>query len=115
MDPAQANQDLKDYVNRLIEEKGFLDLTPEVRAEVENDLLTQLDDFIVARTIAALSDEDVLSFENLLKDQKSDQEIQQFVADKIPDYPNFLAQVLLEFRDVYLGLTQAPPAEDQPA
>lgn len=40
----------------------------------------------------------------MLKDQKSEIEIQKFVSEHIPDFITFLTDVLLEFRGIYLGL-----------
>lgn len=114
MDP-QGNQSqaLMQFVDKLIEEKGFLDLTPEVREELKKDLLLRIDSFIAARVIAALSDTDVLTFEQMLKDKKPQEEVQKFVESHVPDYMNFLTNVLLEFRGVYLGGIKAPQAQSQ--
>ncbi len=100
---------MDDFVDKLIEEKGFPDLTEEVRGELKKDLLTRVDNFLTAKIVAALSDEDVSSFESMLKERKEAQEIQEFVAGHIPDFTNFLANALLEFKGVYLGTLQPPP------
>lgn len=96
------------YVEQLIEERKFPDLTPEVREELKKDLIRRLDSFIAAKVIATLSDEDVLKFEQMLKDNKPDEELQKFTVEHVPDFTAFLTNVLLEFRGVYLGLIQAP-------
>lgn len=102
----------ENFINQLIEEKKFPDLTPEVREELKKDLLLHLDDFLAARIISALSDQDVLTFEKMLTENKSSEEIQKFTVDHIPDYINFLTNSLLEFRGVYLGLILVPPFID---
>lgn len=96
------------FIDDLIEEKGFPDISEEVRDEIRKDLLVRFDDFMAARIITALSDEDVKTFEEMLKTQKSEEEIQKFVSEHIPDFTNFLTNVLLEFRNVYLGIIEAP-------
>jgi hypothetical protein len=96
------------FVDGLIDQKGFTDLTPEVREELKSDIYQRLNDFIVARMIAAFSDEDVLKYEQLLKENKPQEELQQFAADHIPNFVDFLTNVLLEFQDVYLGRIQQP-------
>lgn len=102
------DQALKQYVDVLIEERKFPDLTPEVKEQMQKDILQRLDNFIAARIIAALSDEDVLVFEKMLKDKKQEEEIQNFVSGHIPDFVNFLTATLLEFRGVYSGLIETP-------
>lgn len=104
------DQNLGNFVDKLIEEKGFPDLVPEVKQEIKQDLMTRLDNFITARIIARLSDQDVLQFENMLKEEKKQEEIQEFVIGRMPDAINFLTNTLLEFKAVYLGLIQPPPA-----
>ena len=96
------------YVDKLIEDKGFPDITTEVREEIKKDVLRRLNDFIAARIIAGLSDADVNTFEQMLKDGKPDTEIQNFVTTHIANFVDFLTNVLLEFRGVYLGTIQSP-------
>lgn len=96
------------YVDQLIEERKFPDLAPEVKQELRKDLLNRLDSFIAAKVIAALSDEDVLTFEQMLKDNKPMEELQKFTVEHVSDFVTFLTNALLEFRGVYLGIIQAP-------
>lgn len=99
---------IETYVEQLIKDKNFPDITPEVNEEIKKDLMVRVDDFIAAKVISVLSDEDVAKFEEMLKSGKSETEIQSFVAENIPDFTNFLTQTLLEFRNVYLGITPVP-------
>lgn len=96
---------LDQYIDRLIEEKGFPDLTPEVRAQIKSDLTTRLNDTINAKVIAALSDEDLTGFEKLIDADAPQEDVQKYIETKIPDSTSFLAGVLLEFRKNYLGIT----------
>jgi len=111
------NSNIQTFIDQLIQDKGYPDLTDEVREQMKHDLINRLDDFIMARVIAALSDEDVLKFEALLKEKKSEEEIQKFVVDHISDLNTFLTNALLEYRGVYLGLISSPPlpVEETPA
>lgn len=109
----QKINQLDQFVDNLIDQQNFTDLSPEVREELRNDLFLRLDDFIAARVIAAFSDEDVAKFEELLKEGKSQEEIQQFTIDHIPDYQNFLTQAFLEFQDIYLGRKPVPFAAEE--
>lgn len=109
---SDPKQPIDQFVEKLIDAKGYPDLTPEVRVEVRKDLLTRLDDFIAARSIAALSDEDVLIFEKMLTEGKPEEEIQKFLIDHIDEYQNFLTNVLMEFQGVYLGRIPVPPTSN---
>lgn len=103
MDTQGQNLDL--YIDNLINQKGYPNLTDEVREELKNDIRARLNDFIMARVIAAFTDEDIDKFEELLKQNKSQEELQQFAVDHIPDFTTFLTNVLIEFQGVYLGST----------
>jgi hypothetical protein len=103
------NQSVQQFIDKLIDEREFGDITPEVREELVKDLLVRLDDFIMARIIASLGDEDLAKFEQLLKNKASDEEIQKLTSAAIPDFTNFLTKVLVEFRAVYLGIITPPP------
>lgn len=107
----EKEKGIRSFINKLLDERGFKDLTPEVREELVKDMSKRLDDFIAARTIGAFTDEDVLKFEQLLKEGKSQEEIQKFSATHIPNYTDFLTNTLLEFRGVYLGLINSPYIE----
>ena len=98
---AQAMQ----FVDELINQK-FADnkdqVTPQVRDELRRDILLRLDEFVMSRVVAKLSDEDLASFENMIKEGKSQMEIQQFITTHVPDFVNFATDAFLEFRNVYL-------------
>lgn len=106
--PATPQTAIGKFIDTLIEEKGFTAISEEVRNEIKKDLTIRLDDFIAARVISALTDTDVATFEEMLKAQKSNEDVQKFVADHIPDFINFLTNVLIEFRGVYLGIIESP-------
>ncbi len=102
--PSTLIEPLDAYVDRLIVEKNFPDLTDEVRAQVKKDLLDRLNDTINAKVIAALSDSDLAGFEKLLDANAPQEEIQKYIESKVPDSTTFLANVLLDFRKTYLGI-----------
>lgn len=103
----EATSQFDQFIEGLIEDKGFTDLPDEAHEELKKNLVVQVDDFIAARIIAALSDEDLAAFEELLKNYQDKQpDIQNFASQHIPDFTNFLTATLMEFRDVYLGMPQ---------
>ncbi len=100
----QESSEFEKFIENIIQDKGFTDLLPEVHEALKKDLIARVDDFIVERVIAALSDEDLKKFEMLIKEHPDEQnDIQQFASKHIPDFTNFLAATLMEFRDVYLA------------
>lgn len=103
---------LEEFIESVIDEKGFPNLTEEIKDVLKKDLLKRLDTFIAAKVIATLSDIDVLTFDEMIQTKKPEKEIQEFVATHVPNFVSFLTDALLEFRGVYLGLIETP--EDFP-
>ncbi|OGM21000.1 hypothetical protein A2714_03030 [Candidatus Woesebacteria bacterium RIFCSPHIGHO2_01_FULL_38_9] len=96
--------DINDFIERLILEKGFPAMSDEVRAQVKKDLLERLNDTVNAKIIAALDNKSIEEFSSLLDKNPSNEEIQNFIHENVPNAANFMANVLLEFRKTYLGL-----------
>jgi fatty acid-binding protein DegV len=45
----------------------------------------------------------IAEFEKMMDEEKSDEELQKFVEEKIPDITALVAVDLAHFKDVYLG------------
>lgn len=95
---------LSDYADKLLEEKNYQTITDEVRQELKNELVTQLNDTLIAKVIEKLSDQDIKELNNLLDLKPSDTQLQQFIKSKIQDPESFITNVLLTFRKTYLGI-----------
>jgi len=98
----QQNNSLDSYVNELLEAKGYGDSPAEIKEALQKDLTTRVDGFIMARTIAEFSDEELSEFEKMLDDKKPKAHLQKFAMDHIPDFQTFLTATLIEFQDIYL-------------
>ena len=102
-DQSDNNYDpLEVFLDRLIEEKGFAGVEPEVLIEVKNDLRVRAEDRINASILASLPPDKLEEFERLL-DGATDEEIQQFCQSNIADYDQVVAAALVGFRDTYLN------------
>lgn len=97
------NNTLEVFVDRLIEEKGLEYLDEEIRAQMKSDLLERVEDRINASILEHMPPEALEEFEKFLDADTSDEEMQVFVAKKIPNMEEMLATVLLEFRQTYLS------------
>ena len=94
---------METFINTLLDKRGYKDAAPEVREELYKDVTLRINEFILAKVIAALSAEDLTEFEKMLDDKKPIVEYQKFAEQHIPDYQTFLTAALLEFQDIYLG------------
>ena len=106
MQPQDTQSQFDQYLQGLIDEKFVQkghELDPDVVDELKKDIIRQLDEFIMSRIITTLSDDDVLEFEKMLQEGKSQEELQKFATEHIEDFTTFLTNVLLEFQQVYLA------------
>lgn len=99
---AQAMQFVDELINQKFADK-INEVTPETREELRKDILMRLDEFVMSRVIAKLSDEDLATFENMIKEGKSNVEMQEFITQHVPDFVTFATDAFIEFRNVYLG------------
>ena len=107
-----ANKEIAEFLKQLVKKKNYKNISPEVEKQIVNDLARRLDTFIAAKIISALSDQDVLVFEKMLEERRSNKEVQDFVRTHIQDFTAFLTAVLLEFKDVYLAKIPKPVVVD---
>jgi len=91
------------FINELIDEKGFENLTHEMREQMSQDIKKRFDEFVIIRSLAQLSEEETQQFRQMLNDKKSGTELQQFITEHIADYETFLAETVVKFREAYLA------------
>lgn len=94
--------ELEGFIDELIEEKGFSDEDPEVLAQIKSDLLESAERKINAMILTNLPPEDLEAFEAVL-DGGSEEAMQSFVKERIPDIDQKVALELLNFRTAYIG------------
>lgn len=92
---------LDEFVDRLIKEKNFPDLAPEVLEQIKKDLRERVDDRINVGIVKYVPPDKLADFEKLL-DNGTDAEVQTFLAGAIPDFNEVVAKELLDFRTTYL-------------
>lgn len=96
--------DLKMFVDRLVEEKKFPeDLEKEVIDQIKSDLLGRVEDRVNALIISNLSEDKLGEFNDLLDKNISDEEMQKFCAENIPNMAQLIATELIVFRQTYLS------------
>jgi len=93
---------LEDFVGKLVEDKGFDEKDPEVIAQIKIDLLDRVEDRINALIISELKPEQLADFGKIM-DSGSEEDIQKFIRDNIPDIDEKAASELLTFKNIYLG------------
>ncbi len=101
---ASQNLDLKMFVDRLYGEKKFPeDLEKEVVDQIKSDLLSRVEDRINAVIISNLSEDKLEEFNKILESDITDEEMQKFCGDNIPNLQQLIAAELIVFKQTYLS------------
>ncbi len=99
---------LTDFVDHLIDEKhaGVI-IPPENRQQMKQEMMTSLNRLISVKMLEQLTTQELTEFQKLEDANATDDQLQQYIAThvgpKIKEKDVFLAQILGEFRDLYLG------------
>jgi hypothetical protein len=98
-----ADDALMSFVKKLVQEKGYEGVDSEVMEQIEKDVYDRLERSINAFIMAALPPKQLEAFDALL--ESADQEkINSFCKEHIDNLEERLAQQLVEFRQIYLGI-----------
>lgn len=96
-------KDLPSYVEWVIEQKPELRDTPaDVKAELKTQLQERVENLINSALLAAMPADVVPNFERILVDG-NERDIDSFISRTVPQKEEIIAQVLLQFRNDYIG------------
>ena len=105
---------LLSFIENLIKEKNDPSIKPEALPQVKTALLNELNQMINIHMVAILPDSDQRELDILLKNKVSDEELDKFFSEKIPNLTAELASVLIDFRTAYLLPLTSAKKEDSP-
>lgn len=95
------------FLDDLLKDMHGADAPADELEEMKKELLPKLNEYITLRVMTELakkSQETLKEFQAWVTEKSpSQEEVQQYIAGKIPDGTSFLTQVLLDFRNTYLG------------
>ena len=96
------SKEAKNFLLNLLEEAGIDPVSEEMRDEILADLAKRLDAQLTLAAIAALPEDKVEEFEDLVGQEKSVLEIPDYLERNIPNIAEVYAKALVEFKRSYL-------------
>jgi ATP phosphoribosyltransferase len=93
---------IDDYINLIIKDKGLDSESPEVLAQIKSDLSESIENRINAMIITNIPEDKLEDFEKAL-DSNDQEKIQAYIKKEIPDIDQKVALELAHFRAFYLG------------
>lgn len=94
--------DLIAFVDKLIQNRNDIEITPENIGAVREALLYEVNETINMRLVQLLSNNDQFKLTALLDRDATNDEIEQFFQETIPNFQTEVATALLNFRAAYL-------------
>ena len=96
-------KDIPSYVAWVLDQKPELDNTPaEVKAELKQNLTDRLERLINTAIAAQIPKAKLDEFDALLVDG-DEAKIQKFIHQQVPNVDELIAEILISFRNDYLG------------
>lgn len=103
------------FIEKIIEERKDPNVNDQNREQVKAVLLKELNEDINLHLIKLLPEKGQLALNDLLDKNPSDEELNKFFMDNIPNLEEELAAALLNFRAAYLlPVMQNEPQESTP-
>lgn len=91
------------YLESLLEEAGKSSSDESAQADLVNKLYEELDNYIAIVIGAKLPAEHLNEFSKLNQENKSPEEIEKFLLEKLPNAKEVFSKAFLDFKNKYLG------------
>ncbi|MBO4276729.1 hypothetical protein J5868_03485 [Candidatus Saccharibacteria bacterium] len=97
-------QNIDDFLESLLNDKGITDVDPEIRAELKEDMKTRLMDQINKAAILELSEEKAIELADQIdKPDFTNEKLTKFIQDAGVNLTEVALDTMLKFRNFYLG------------
>lgn len=97
-------QNIDDFIESLLNDKGITDVDPEIRTELKEDMKKRLMDQINKAAIMKLSEEKATELAELVDDPNfTDEKMTKFMQDSGVNLTEVALDTMLKFRSFYLG------------
>lgn len=97
-------QNIDEFLDSLLTEKGIVDVDPEVREGIHEDLKIELYKHINRAAVSRLSEEKIAELDKLAEDENfKNEQLWEFVQNAGVDLNAEAQNVMEKFRQLYLG------------
>lgn len=97
-------QNIDDFIESLLDDKGITDVDPEVRTELKEEMKTRLLDQINKAAIMELSEERAAELAELVDDPEfTNEKMTEFMQESGVNLTEVALDTMLKFRTFYLG------------
>ncbi len=104
--------ELHQFLRELLIDAGQTDMPPELEEQMIKDLYTRLEDRLMLAALERLTEQQQEELERMAERKKSAEAVEIYLKQHIPDYDKFFAQVLEDFRALYVEASKDGEAEE---
>jgi len=99
-----AQQYVNDFLESLLNDAGMDTMSVEVKQQMLKDLHARLQDRFFGQVIISMPEKDLTEFRKLSENKASQEELQKFIEEHVPNAPEVFAKAMVTFRNDYLGV-----------
>lgn len=99
----QIPAEIRSYLEIIMVENGAKFADDMLAENMMKELSVRLNEFIATMVAERLSDKEANEFIALLEEGKSQQEVEAYIQQHIPNAQEFMMEALATFRDLYTG------------
>lgn len=103
MDNSQIPSEIRIFIENLLKDANITPLDDAMKEEMIGQIYVKLDNFITTTVIENLPPEHMGEFIKMNEENRPREEVDKFMAEKIPNSQDVFAKAFLNFRDLYLG------------
>lgn len=98
IEPAEVTM----FLERMLDDGGMGDIESQVREQMLNDLRSRLQNKIFSSLIMKLHEADLPALNALIERKAPQEQVQEYLQQKISNLPEVVAEAMLEFRKLYV-------------
>lgn len=95
-------EEIKTYLEGLLVDAGITSLDEKGKEQMVKELYLRLDNYLMTVIVEAIPEDKIDAFLELQKQDKTKQELEQYIVDNIPDSQQVFTKAFGDFRDLYL-------------
>jgi len=103
MDGNAIPQEIRSFLEGLINDAGIMTLDDSEREELITELFARLDSFITATIIDSLPQDKVDEFIKMSESARPQAELQAYLNEHVPNSQEVFQNAFVQFRTMYLG------------
>jgi hypothetical protein len=88
----------------MLSDAGMDTMPANVQEQMLSDLYARLEDWVFGYVLKNLNDDEITKYREMVEAGASQEDLQKFLDEKIPNAKEVFAQAMLDFRKSYLGI-----------